>query len=61
MQIYLYGVYMCELGCVEAYHYLGNSYLFGTGIEQNVKKAAHHWHVAAMIGDVTCRHLLGNI
>lgn len=50
-----------ELGCAEGHANLGNSYYQGKGIEQNMKKAIHHYQIAAMLGDEVSRHNLGRI
>ena len=48
-----------ELGCPSANYNLGLSYNFGNGIDQDSKKAVHHWQVAAMMGHEMARHNLG--
>ena len=48
-----------ELGCAMAYSNLGNSYLAGTGVEIDKKKAKHYYELAAMNGSVQARHNLG--
>ena len=48
-----------ELGCHEAYHNLGNSYINGRGVEVDMKKAKHYWELAAVKGDIRARHTLG--
>eukprot|EP00956_Cyclotella_meneghiniana_P013867 scaffold20338_cov47-Cyclotella_meneghiniana.AAC.1 len=47
------------LGSVKGHFYLGISYNEGTGVEQNEKKAVHHWQIAAMMGNMQARHNLG--
>eukprot|EP00956_Cyclotella_meneghiniana_P028156 scaffold64941_cov77-Cyclotella_meneghiniana.AAC.9 len=48
-----------ELGCDGADYNLGCSYFNGLGVQANEKKAAHHWQIAAMMGNVHARHNLG--
>ena len=48
-----------ELGCAEAYSRLGYSYEVGRGVEINKEKAKHYWELAAMMGEVQARHILG--
>ena len=48
-----------ELGCPEAYHNLGCSYYYGTGVERDMKKAKYYYELAAMGGRVHTRNLLG--
>ena len=39
-----------ELGSSGAHYNLGNLYYNGVEVEQNKKKAIHHWETAAMMG-----------
>ena len=48
-----------ELGCAGAHYHLGISYQMGEGTEIDLKKAVHHWQVAAMMGHMGARHNLG--
>ena len=48
-----------QLGCVNAYYNLGNSYFVGRGMEADKKKATHYYELAAMNGDVAAMHNLG--
>ena len=48
-----------ELGYSAAYHNLGNSYLNGTGVEIDMKKAIHYYELAALNGSLSARHNLG--
>ena len=48
-----------ELGCAAAHCNLGHSYIQGIGVEQNKKKAIHHYQAAAMLGHELARHNLG--
>ena len=48
-----------ELGCVEGYHNLGNSYYNGRGVVMDEKKAKHYYELAAMMGSVNARHNIG--
>eukprot|EP00571_Detonula_confervacea_P003628 CAMPEP_0172315722 /NCGR_PEP_ID=MMETSP1058-20130122/26073_1 /TAXON_ID=83371 /ORGANISM="Detonula confervacea, Strain CCMP 353" /LENGTH=311 /DNA_ID=CAMNT_0013029869 /DNA_START=102 /DNA_END=1037 /DNA_ORIENTATION=- len=48
-----------ELGSVEAYNSLSNSYLQGRGVERDVKKAKHYMQLAAMGGQPIARYNLG--
>eukprot|EP00956_Cyclotella_meneghiniana_P028575 scaffold66960_cov24-Cyclotella_meneghiniana.AAC.1 len=47
------------LGSVKGHFHLGVSYHEGTGVEQNKKKAVHHWQIAAMMGNIQARYNLG--
>ena len=47
-----------ELGHA-ASHKIGNSYLYGMGVERDEMKATHYWELAAMGGDEMARHNLG--
>ena len=48
-----------ELGCVDAYYMLGNSYYYGRGVEIDKKKATFFYELGAMGGDTEARHNLG--
>eukprot|EP00956_Cyclotella_meneghiniana_P031632 scaffold83626_cov28-Cyclotella_meneghiniana.AAC.3 len=48
-----------ELGSASAHFHLGNSYHLGNGAEIDMKKAIHHWQIAAMMGNMQARHNLG--
>jgi len=44
-----------ELGCVEGYHNLGNSYYNGRGVVIDEKKAKYYYELAAMMGSPVTR------
>jgi len=48
-----------ELGSISGHSRLGVSYYYGIGIPKDVKRAKHHWEIAAMGGYVRARHALG--
>eukprot|EP00956_Cyclotella_meneghiniana_P035309 scaffold113655_cov23-Cyclotella_meneghiniana.AAC.1 len=48
-----------ELGSAAGHFNLGISYDDGVGVEQDTKKAFHHYQIAAMMGHVGARHNLG--
>ena len=48
-----------ELGYADAYCNLGYSYVRGSGVEIDTKKAKHYYELAAMNGSVRARHNLG--
>jgi len=48
-----------ELGSIHAHARLGQAYNNGDVVEQDMKKAKHHWERAAMGGHVQSRHNLG--
>lgn len=48
-----------KLGLSRAHYNLGVCYDDGNIIEKDVKKAKHHYHVAAMGGDVLARLNIG--
>ena len=48
-----------ELGCVDAYYKLGNSYYHGRGVEMDKKKAKYYYELAAIKGNVYARYQLG--
>jgi TPR repeat protein len=50
-----------ELGSSEAHYQIGTSYDEGEGVEKNMKKAIHHYELAAMAGHETARYNLGCI
>eukprot|EP00956_Cyclotella_meneghiniana_P034655 scaffold107193_cov23-Cyclotella_meneghiniana.AAC.1 len=50
-----------ELGSASAHFHLGNSYQLGNGAEIDMKKAVHHWQIAAMMGNMQARHNLGSV
>jgi len=50
-----------QLGCSTAHNNIGNAYHRGSGVEINMKKAQHHYELAAMGGVAQARHNLGII
>jgi len=50
-----------ELGSIQAHCGLGDAYMRGAGVEQDVKKARYHFEIAAMGGHENARHSLGGI
>ena len=48
-----------DLGCAEAYFWLGYSYDYGRGAEADKKKGKHYYELAAKRGNVIARHNLG--
>ena len=50
-----------ELGSALGHFHLGNSYQLGNGAEIDMKKAVHHWQIAAMMGNMQARHNLGSV
>jgi len=48
-----------ELGHIDAYCNIGSAYIYGRGVEIDIKKASHYWELAAMRGEVVARHNLG--
>ena len=48
-----------ELGSVRAHNNLAARYYNGEGVERDLKKATHHWEVAAMGGHEVCRYNIG--
>ena len=50
-----------ELGSPDAHFYLGGSYYYGSGVEENKPRGVHHWQKAAMKGHVTSRYNLGAV
>ena len=50
-----------ELGNATAYNNIGNSYYRGRGVEKDTKKAIYYSELAAMGGDITARHNVGNL
>ena len=49
-----------ELGYTPAYCNIGYVYKHGQGVEADTKKAVHYYELAAMGGNATARHNLGN-
>ena len=50
-----------ELGSCRAQYESGYAYYYGEGVEKNVKKAIHHWKLAAIGGHEQARYNLGAI
>ena len=50
-----------ELGSIHAHAGLGDAYMRGAGVEQDVKKARYHYEIAAMGGHENARHSLCTI
>eukprot|EP00956_Cyclotella_meneghiniana_P008651 scaffold11800_cov27-Cyclotella_meneghiniana.AAC.4 len=50
-----------ELGCAEAHYSLGIAYKMGEGVEIDMKKAIHHYQIAAIMGSMFARHNLACI
>ena len=50
-----------ELGCGKSYHNVANSYCYGEGAENDMKKAKHYYKLAAMGGNVDARYNLAGI
>jgi len=50
-----------ELGSCRAHYESGYAYYYGEGVEKNVKKAIHHWKLAAIGGHEQARYNLGAI
>ena len=50
-----------KLGGAFANHNIGFAYLFGRGVERDVKKAKHYFELAAIGGNVEARHNLGSL
>jgi len=50
-----------ELGHKNAYYNIGNAYLCGRGVDEDMMKAIHYWELAAMKGDAVARHILGAV
>ena len=48
-----------ELGHSGAYYNIGNAYLRGKGVQQDMEQARHYWEQAAIRGSVTARCNLG--
>lgn len=48
-----------ELGSPNAHYTLGNAYCEGKGVKEDLKKATHHWRLAAIGGHEISRHNLG--
>jgi len=49
-----------ELGHAQAYCNIGNAYYYGEGVEVDKEKATYYYELAAMGGDASARHNLGN-
>jgi TPR repeat protein len=49
-----------ELGHAKAYCNVGYAYANGRGVEKDKKKANHYYKLAAIGGDASARHNLGN-
>jgi TPR repeat protein len=50
-----------ELGNSEAHQQLGTMYMMGEGVEEDEKRAVHHWEKAAIGGHPIARHNLAVI
>ena len=50
-----------ELGSAAGHYNLGKSYILGRGVDKDVKKAIHHFQIAAMMGNELARHNLGTM
>ena len=50
-----------ELGFTKSYCSIGYAYSNGRGVEVDKKKAQHYYELAAMGGNVSARHNLGNV
>jgi TPR repeat protein len=50
-----------ELGLPEAHNAIGNGYWMGKGVEVDIKKAKHHFEMAAIGGHVIAMYNLGAI
>ena len=48
-----------KLGSLDAHSALGDAYIEGSGVGKNMKKAIHHYKVAAIGGHEMARHNLG--
>eukprot|EP00956_Cyclotella_meneghiniana_P037002 scaffold133629_cov23-Cyclotella_meneghiniana.AAC.1 len=51
----------CELGSAAGHCHLGSTYRLGNGAEIDMKKAVHNFQIAAMMGNMSARKLLGCI
>eukprot|EP00956_Cyclotella_meneghiniana_P022648 scaffold43089_cov23-Cyclotella_meneghiniana.AAC.1 len=49
----------CELGCAAGHYNLGTVYQQGEAVEINMKKAVHHYEIAATMGHIYARHNVG--
>lgn len=58
MELWLQGV---ELGSIKCHAAVGGAYFFGRGVEQNVRKAKHHYQIAARGGHIDARQNLAAI
>ena len=50
-----------ELGSIDAHDYLGHMRYTGKVVREDKSRGIHHWKQAAMKGDVTSRHNLGDV
>lgn len=50
-----------QLGYPYAHYFLGLVYNEGCGVDEDEKKAIHHWRLAAIGGDLDARQILGSI
>eukprot|EP00956_Cyclotella_meneghiniana_P040625 scaffold200883_cov96-Cyclotella_meneghiniana.AAC.2 len=50
-----------KLGSAEGHYSLGGAYRVGRGVDQDMKKAIHHFQMAAMMGHVLARYNVGYI
>ena len=48
-----------ELGSPDAHFYLGGSYYYGSGVEEDKPRGVRHWQQAAIKGHWESRHMLG--
>ena len=48
-----------ELGDSTAHFNIGNAYIYGRGVAEDIKKAIHYFELAAMGGNAGARHALG--
>ena len=49
-----------QMGYTDSYHNIGNAYLHGNGVQEDMKKANRYWELAAMGGDASARYKLGD-
>eukprot|EP00956_Cyclotella_meneghiniana_P013079 scaffold18734_cov38-Cyclotella_meneghiniana.AAC.2 len=50
----------CELGSAAGHYHLGCSYRLGDGTEIDKKRAIHHFQIAAIMGNMAARYILGS-
>ena len=48
-----------ELGFASGFYNVGYVYFNGNGVQCDMKKAVYYWELAAMMGDVDARYILG--